>query len=134
MRRATVKNYRELEVWKKAVGLALTIYKETNAFPTSERFGLTGQMRRAATSVPANVAEGWGRGTTKEYIQFLLIARGSLMELETHVIMSRGLAFLLSERQSGELQSQIQEVGRMLNGLIQSLRKSHAPEIAAASP
>jgi four helix bundle protein len=133
MRRATVKNYKELEVWKKAVGLALTVYKETSAFPRSERFGLTGQMRRAATSVPANVAEGWGRGTTKEYIQFLLIARGSLMELETHVIMSRGLTFL-SEQQSGELQIQIQEVGRMLNGLIQSLRKARAPETAAASP
>ena len=89
-----MKNYKELDVWKKSVGLALTIYNVTNSFPTSEKFGLTSQMRRAATSVAANIAEGWGRGTTKEYVQFLLIARGSLMELETHAVISRGLDYL----------------------------------------
>ena len=128
-----MKNYKELEVWKKSVGLALDLYKTTNEFPSSEKFGLTAQIRRAATSVPANIAEGWGRGTTKEYIQFLLIARGSLMEVETHVIISRGLNFL-TERQSGDVQTQIQEVGRMLNGLIQALRKAHQPATAAPNP
>jgi four helix bundle protein len=93
-----VNNYKELEVWRKSVGLALATYKMTAAFPASERFGLTAQIRRAATSIPANIAEGWGRGTTKEDIHFLLIARGSLMEVETHAIISRGLAFL-SEQQ-----------------------------------
>ena len=126
-------NYKELEVWKKSVGLALATYKMTNAFPASERFGLTAQMRRAATSVPANIAEGWGRGTTKEYIHFLLLARGSLMEVETHAIISRGLAFL-TEQQCGDVQTQIQEIGRMLNGLIQSLRKAHRPATPAANP
>lgn len=128
-----MKNYKELEVWKKSVGLALATYKATNAFPAAERFGLTAQIRRAATSVPANIAEGWGRGTTKEYIQFLLIARGSLMEVETHVIISRGLAFL-TEQQSGDLQNQIQEIGRMINGLIQSLRKARAALTSVPNP
>lgn len=128
-----MKNYKELEVWKKSVGLALATYKVTNAFPASERFGLTAQIRRAATSVPANIAEGWGRGTTKEYIQFLLIARGSLMEVETHVIISRGLTFL-TEQQSGDVQTQIQEIGRMLNGLIQALRKTRMALTSAANP
>jgi len=128
-----VKNYKELDVWKKSVGLALALYKTTNRFPSSEKFGLTSQIRRAATSVPANIAEGWGRGTTKEYIQFLMIARGSLMEVETHIIISRGLAFL-TEQQSEDVQTQIQEIGRMLNGLIQALRKAHLPTPEVTNP
>jgi four helix bundle protein len=75
-----VKNCKELEIWQKAVNLAIEAYKATSNFPEAERFGLTAQIRRASTSIAANIAEGWGRGTTKEYIQFLLIARGSLME------------------------------------------------------
>lgn len=116
-----MKDYKELDVWRKAVALAIAAYKATAAFPDGEKFGLTAQMRRAATSVPANIAEGWGRGTTKEYIQFLLVARGSLMELETHAIIAGQLGYL-SRDQLRELENQIQEVGKMLNGLIHSLR------------
>jgi four helix bundle protein len=118
-----LRNYKELEVWQKAVALALATYKSTDGFPNAEKFGLTAQIRRAATSVPANIPEGWGRGTTKEYIQFLLIARGSLMELETHAIIAHGLRYL-SDADRANLTEQIQEVGRLLNGLIQSLRKA----------
>jgi len=118
-----MKDYKELGVWRKAVALAIATYKATAAFPDEEKFGLTAQMRRAAASIPANTAEGWGRGTTKEYIQFLLIARGSLMELETHAIIARQLSYL-SEEQFRNLQGQGQEVGRMLNGLVQSLRST----------
>jgi four helix bundle protein len=78
-------------------------------------------MRRAATSVPANIAEGWGRGTTKEYVQFLLIARGSLMETETHLIVSQKLGYV-SQEDLQLMQARIEEIGKMLNGLIQSLR------------
>jgi len=116
-----VKNYKELEVWQKALDLTAEVYRLTRCFPDEERFGLTAQIRRAAVSIPANIAEGWGRGTTKEYIQFLLIARGSLMELETHAIIARRLGYL-SEAQVVGLQASVNEVGRMLNGLIQSLR------------
>jgi four helix bundle protein len=128
-----LKNYKELDVWRKAVALALATYKATETFPNAEKFGLTAQIRRAATSVPANIAEGWGRGTTKEYIQFLLIARGSLMELETHAIIAHGLRYL-SEVDRADLIEQVNEVGRMLNGLIQSLRKAQHHTGAAPNP
>jgi len=76
-----VKNYKELEVWHKAKGFAVEMCKTTEAFPRTEQFGLTAQIRRAATPIAANIAEGWGRGSTREYTQFVLIARGSSMEL-----------------------------------------------------
>ena len=80
-----VRNFKELDVWKRAVALTTTLYKLTGRFPDAERYGLTSQIRRAGTSVPANIAEGWGRGSAGEYVQFLTVARGSLMELETHL-------------------------------------------------
>lgn len=114
-------NYKELAVWQKAVNLAVEIYKPTSHFPDTEKFGLTNQIRRAATSVSANIAEGWGRGTTKEYIHFLMVARGSLMELETHSIIARGLGFM-NQEQLNETSGKIEEIAKMLNGLIQSLK------------
>jgi len=128
-----VKNYKELDVWQKAVRLAMEVYRATSRFPDTEKFGLTSQMRRAATSIPANIAEGWGRGTTKEYIQFLLIARGSLMEAETHAIIGQQLRYLSSE-QLNALQGQIEELGKMLNGLINSLRRTQQPRPPAPGP
>lgn len=116
-----MKNYKELEVWQRAVGLAIEAYKTSRSFPDAEKFGLTAQIRRAVTSIPANVAEGWGRGSTKEYIQFLLIARGSLMELETHAIIAQKLGYLTQE-QFEAVQGHVEEIGKMLNGLIQSLK------------
>ncbi len=116
-----MRNYKELGVWQKAVRLASETYRVTQAFPQAERFGLTSQARRAATSVPANIAEGWGRGSTKEYIQFLMVARGSLMELETHLIIAQDLGYIAPE-QFEPLRREIEEVGRMLNGLVSSLR------------
>jgi four helix bundle protein len=92
-----VKSYKDLGVWQKAVALVVETYQKTSRFPDSEKFGLTSQLRRAAASIPANIAEGWGRGSTREYVQFLLIARGSLMELETHLIVSQKLSYLSEE-------------------------------------
>jgi four helix bundle protein len=97
------------------------ICKVTKGFPPDERFALSAQIRRAATSVPANIAEGWGRGSTKEYIQFLLIARGSLMEVETHAVIAHQLQHL-TKPQIESVQQQVEEIGKMLNGLIQALR------------
>lgn len=128
MRGVAVKNYKELEVWQKSVALAVQVCKLTSQFPDVEKFGLSAQMRRAATSVPANIAEGWGRGTTKEYVQFLIIARGSLMELETHAIIARQLQYLNDEHLS-HIQARVEEIGKMLNGLIQSLR-ARAPRVS----
>jgi four helix bundle protein len=120
-----VKHYKDLEVWQKALDLTTEAYKTTRHFPDEEKFGLTAQLRRASVSMPANIAEGWGRGTTKEYVQFLLISRGSLMELETHGIIAARLGYL-SEKEMTGLKMRVEEIGRMLNGLIKSLRGRRA--------
>jgi four helix bundle protein len=83
-----LESYRELRVWKEAMLLAEMAYRHTSGFPKHELFGLTAQIRRAAASVPANVAEGYGRGTRGSYVQFLRIAQGSCKELETHVLLA----------------------------------------------
>lgn len=117
----TVKDYKELEVWQKAVDLATSLYEVTRGFPDTEKFGLVVQVRRAATSVPANIAEGWGRGSTREYVQFLHVARGSLLELETHLIIAQKLAYLSRER-SEVAHQQVKSISMMLNRLIGALR------------
>ena len=131
-----MKNYKELEVWQKAKSLAVELYRATERFPRVEQFGLTTQTRRAGTSVAANIAEGWGRGSTREYIQFLLIGRGSLMELETHLIVAQELGYLARERLI-LFQEQIESIGQMLNGLVRALRArqmAHEPRIPNPGP
>ena len=116
-----MQNYKELDVWQKAVRLATELYGLTAHFPDTERYGLIAQIRRAATSVPANIAEGRGRGSTGEYVQFLLIARGSLMELETHLIIAQNLGYL-SRALFEPAQRRIEDIAKMLNRLVGSLR------------
>lgn len=129
-----VKTYKELGVWRKAVDLTTEVYRATRCFPDEEKFGLTSQIRRAAVSIPANIAEGWGRGTTREYLRFLLISRASLMELETHGTISTRLGYLSEEEFAG-LTTRMDEVGRMLNGLTQKLRnRSQVTRSALTSP
>jgi four helix bundle protein len=89
-----VRHYRELKVWQAAMDLAERCYLMTKSFPKDELFGMTSQIRRAAASVPANIAEGQGRQSTKEFLRFLSIARGSLMELETHLILCQRVRLL----------------------------------------
>jgi four helix bundle protein len=117
-----LKNYRELKVWQRAYQLCLEIYKITKRFPNEERYGLTSQIRRAAVSVPSNIAEGYGRKTTPEYIRFLYIAYGSNCEMETQILLSGDLGYI----ETGKLeilQEGIGEVERMLKGLIKSLER-----------
>jgi len=116
-----VRDYKELDVWRKSVQLTTDLYEPTSGFPDTERFGLASQIRRAATSVAANIAEGWGRGSRKEFIQFLTIARGSLTELETHLIIARNLRMLTPE-QFASVSKSIEDIGKMLNRLIAVLR------------
>jgi four helix bundle protein len=125
-------NYKELEVWRKGIALITELYKVTQPFPDSEKFGLVSQIRRAATSVPANIAEGWGRGSTKEYIQHLFVARGSLMELETHLIVAGNIGYL-GEEALRQAASEIECIAKMLNRLIHSLR-AHSSESEAPKP
>ena len=89
-----LKNYKELKVWQRSYQLCLEIYGITKGFPKEERYGLSSQIRRAAVSVPSNIAEGYGRKTTPEYIRFLYIAYGSNCELETQILLSKDLGIL----------------------------------------
>jgi len=117
-----LKNYRELKVWQRSYRLCLEIYKITKRFPNEERYGLTSQIRRAAVSVPSNIAEGYGRKTTPEYIRFLYIAYGSICELETQILLSGDLGYIETGKLE-MLQEGIGEVERMLKALTKSLER-----------
>jgi len=116
-----INSYRDLEVWQKAMELVTDIYKVTHTYPKEELYGLINQLRRASVSVPANIAEGWGRGTTKEYIQFLRIARGSLLELETLMTISHNLGYV-NAQDPEPIFKKIQEINKMINDLIKGLK------------
>ncbi len=109
--------YNDLKVWQKSMDLVVEIYRCTRAFPKDELYGLTSQMRRAAVSVPSNIAEGKGRYSNKELVQFLYNARGSLLELQTQVVIAHRLGYMGDQAWTA-LRSQAAEVGRTLNGLI----------------
>lgn len=118
----TIRSYRDLEVWKKAMSLVTDVYRITQTFPKEEMYGLTSQIRRAASSVPANIAEGWGRNMTGEYVQFLRIARGSLLELETHVTIAENLGYV-SQEANRQMANRTEEIGKMMCALIASIQK-----------
>ena len=117
-----LRGYRELDVWRKSMDLVVESYRLTAPFPQQERYGLTAQLRRAAVSVPANIAEGHGREHLREYLQFLSIANGSLMELETHVLINGRMRYIASEEEKAILM-RAAELGRMLAGLIRALKR-----------
>ena len=117
-----MKTWKELTVWEKAHGLVLEIYKLTAKFPNEERFRLTDQLCRAAASVPANIVEGQSRQTTKEYVRFLYNARGSLEETRYHLPLAKDLN-LLDSNTYATLETNYEAVSKMLNGLIQSLKR-----------
>ena len=114
--------FKDLIVWQKAYQLTLSIYQVTESFPQREQYGLTAQIRRAALSVPANIAEGHERRSRKEYVQFLSIAKGSLGELETFLLLSKDLGFL-PDNKFEATEAQCHEVSRLLHGLIRALEK-----------
>jgi len=110
----------DLEVWKKSIDLCAAVYSATLSFPASERFGLISQIRRAAVSISSNIAEGAARGSAKDFVRFLYMARGSLAELETQLEIARKCG--ISNCQS-EIRAPAMLVGRLLNGLIRSLQR-----------
>ena len=114
-------NYRDLKVWQKALALTSTIYRETQRFPQREIYGLTNQMRRAAVSVPSNIAEGKGRSSDRDFAVFLCHARGSLHELETQSLIAQQLGYLGKDA-AASVDALIAETGKMLNGLINSIK------------
>lgn len=117
-----VRSYQELKVWQAGLRLAKQCHFATKGFPRDELFGLTSQIRRAAGSVPANIAEGQGRRSFREFIKFLNIAQGSLNEVETHLLLSNQIGYLQSDALQDVMQTS-EEIGRMLAGLRASLKR-----------
>jgi four helix bundle protein len=115
-----LRSYKDLKVWQKSYQLCLDIYKLTKGFPKEELYSLTSQIRRSAISVPSNIAEGYGRKTTSDYLRFLYIAYGSNCELETQILLTGDLGYSKPE-QLKNIQENIGEVERMLKALIKSL-------------
>ena len=115
-----IKNYKDLKVWQKSYELCLKIYKITAKFPNEERYGLTSQIRRSAVSIASNIAEGYGRKTTLDYIRMLYISYGSVCELETQILLAGDLGFI-EKSELGTIKKDIAEIERMLKALIKSL-------------
>jgi four helix bundle protein len=124
--RETIRDYRDLIVWKEAMDIAEQVYLLTRAFPREEMFGMTSQMRRCAASVPANIAEGFGRAQRRTFVQFLRIAQGSLKELETHAALC-GRVGLLPGEELAKLEDQCARLGKRLVSFVRSLGSSTGP-------
>lgn len=116
-----MKTHRDLDAWKNAIVLVTEIYKTTSNYPSNEQYGLVSQIRRAAVSIPSNIAEGAGRNHVKENIQFLYIALGSLSEVETQLIISCNLSFINNQKLE-ELTDATKVISNQINGLIKYLR------------
>jgi four helix bundle protein len=117
------RSYKDLVAWQKAMDLVTATYRSTAGFPREEQFGLTSQLRRAAVSIPSNIAEGQGRLSEKEFRHFLGQARGSVMEVETQIQIAKNLGYIQADK-TKELLNSCAEVGRILNGLLASICKS----------
>ncbi|MGN7783546.1 four helix bundle protein [Niabella sp. 22666] len=116
-------NFKELKIWQKAIDVCVDVYKATTSFPKDELFGLNTQMKRSAVSVAANISEGAGRNSNKEFIHFLAIANGSSYELQTHIVIANRVA-LLNDGLTEDLLSQLDEIQKMNRGLQQTLATS----------
>jgi four helix bundle protein len=125
-----IKNYRDLEVWKKAMDLVVICYQLARRFPRSEIYGLTSQLQRAAVSIPSNIAEGHQRRHSKEFLQHLSIAYASLAELETDIEIARRLDYI-AEDQTNNVFAQAGEIGRMINGLRKSITSRNQQSVAS---
>ncbi|PIB36659.1 four helix bundle protein [Reichenbachiella sp. 5M10] len=114
-------NYKELNVWKRSVDLAVKVYQETSSFPSDEKYGMTSQVRRCSVSISSNIAEGSGRSTDKDFNNFLSYSYGSSCELETQLIISKRVG-LLTDEQFNQLNKEIQDIQKMLFSLRRSLQ------------
>ncbi len=122
-----METHKDLRVWQQSMELVTYIYTMTKTFPKDEVFGLVSQMRRAAVSVPSNIAEGYARGTDREKLHFLRISSGSMSEIETQLMLSLNLGFI-SQEQHIELSEEITAVWKQLNALISSIKKRLSPQ------
>ena len=117
-----MKTYNDLEIWKKGVDFVVKVYDITKSFPKDEIYGITNQMRRAAVSIPSNIAEGSGRNSNKEFVHFLYISYGSCLELETQILISERLGLLGKDKKDAMLVN-ILELRKMISGLIKVLKE-----------
>ena len=122
-----IQSFRDLVAWQKAVDLCQAVYEVSNRFPENERFGLVIQMRRAAVSVPSNIAEGYGRRSRGDYVRFLNVALGSLYELETQTVIAIRLEFVSGDDLADSM-NLIRDVDRLLNALIRAVRASEVKQ------
>lgn len=118
-----IRSYRDLEVWQQGMALAEGCYRVTKTFPKEEVYGMVSQIRRAAVSIPANIAEGYGREYRNEYIQFLRIAQGSLKELETHLLLAVRVEFITTQT-AQPLLAHCESIGKLLRALLRALQKT----------
>ena len=118
-----IRSFRDLVAWQKAIELCKGVYAISATFPDAERFGLTSQIRRAAVSIPSNIAEGYGRRRTKDYIRYLDMARASLYEVDTQLVLARELGFA-EKNELEPLMTLLNEAGRILSGLIASIERT----------
>ena len=121
----SINDYKDLRVWQQSFALATEVYRLTEGFPGRERFGITSQIRRAAISLPSNIAEGYGRNSTADYLRFLKMAMGSAYELETQLLLSRELGYSTDPLAQTALNS-LKEIMKMLNALIRSVKASRS--------
>ena len=119
-----INSYKDLIAWQKGIDLVSIVYKVLEKFPKEEKFGLISQISRSVTSIPANIAEGWGRDSNANFSNYLKIAKGSLYELETHLIISKNINFITNEELE-IIQVRIEEIGRIIQGLIKSIKNSN---------
>ena len=117
----SVESYRDLKVWQRSMKLVEQVYTLTEPFPASEKYGLTSQLRRAAVSIPSNIAEGWGHSSQKQYIHFLELARSSLFEIETQIRIANRLGYVNADERD-QLLSETDAQSKMLLSLMRSLR------------
>lgn len=117
----SINSYKDLLIWQKGIDLAVDVYSLTRDFPETEKFALSSQVKRCASSIPANIAEGYGRQSSKSYSQFIKISRGSLYELETHLLLAEKLNFIQDNQLFIKIKEQIIEEGKMLNAFIKKL-------------
>ncbi len=123
--RGKIQNFTDLEAWKKGHELFILVYQYTNAFPKSELFGFTNQLRRAALSITSNIAEGFGRSSTKEKIQFYYVAHGSILEVQNQLIAAKDIGLITNEQLRFSWEKTV-ITQKLTNGLIKSLKSSLA--------
>ncbi|POS01202.1 four helix bundle protein [Flavobacterium croceum DSM 17960] len=119
-----IKSYKDLLIWEKGIEIVALTYKIVSSFPKDELYALSSQIKRSSISIPSNIAEGYGRQSTQNYIQFIKIARGSLCELETQLLVAKKLDFIQDEKLFSELINQITEESKMINSFLNKLEKS----------